>query len=114
MGFKKGEIYLVNFNPSKGTEAGKIRPALVIQSNLLNDINHPSTMVIPLTTNLIKNAEPLRFRVTKRDKLKSDSDLMIEQIRTVDNKRFTSERLTILTDIELLKVNELIKIVIDL
>lgn len=36
MGFKRGAVHLVNFNPSKGTEAGKIRPALILQTNELN------------------------------------------------------------------------------
>ena len=30
MGFKRGDVHLVNFNPSKGTEAGKVRPALIV------------------------------------------------------------------------------------
>lgn len=37
MGFKRGDVHWVNFNPSKGTEAGKIRPAVILQSNYLND-----------------------------------------------------------------------------
>jgi len=43
MAFKRGDIHLINFNPSKGTEAGKIRPALILQSDDLNKADHPSS-----------------------------------------------------------------------
>ena len=61
MAFKRGGVYLVNLNPSKGTEPGKMRPCVVVQSNFLNDVEHPSTTVLPLTTQLIDDAQPLRF-----------------------------------------------------
>lgn len=54
---------------------------------MLNEIKHPSTTVLPLTTQLIDNAEPLRYRINARDSLQSDSDVMIDQIRSIDNQR---------------------------
>jgi len=39
------EIWLADLNPNIGTEAGKTRPVLVIQTNLLNQIEHPSTII---------------------------------------------------------------------
>ena len=63
MAYKRGGIYLANSNPSKGTEPGKIRSCIVMQSNLLNEAGHPSTTVLPLTTNLIEGAAPLRYRL---------------------------------------------------
>jgi mRNA interferase MazF len=107
MAFKRGAIYLANFNPSKGAEPGKIRPCLVMQSDLLNEAPHPSTTVLPLTTQLIDNAAPLRFRIKARDNLKTDSDLMLDQTRTIDNRRITSDVLTMLTNAELLEVETL-------
>ena len=47
MGFKRGDVHLVNFNPSKGTEAGKIRPALIVQCNGLNDYLFDITIINP-------------------------------------------------------------------
>lgn len=82
-----GEIWLANLNPTRGTETGKCRPVLIIQNQALLDIKHPSTIIIPLTTNLIENAEPLRLRIKAQDKLIKDSDLLIDQIRAIDNKR---------------------------
>jgi len=114
MDCKRGGIYLANFNPSKGTEPGKVRPCIVMQSNLLNEVGHPSTTVIPLTTQLIEDAAPLRYRVESRDGLKSDSDIMLDQTRTIDNRRITSDMLTILTEKEISEVEAYWRIVLGL
>lgn len=82
-----GEIWLANLNPTRGTEAGKYRPVLIIQNQALLDISHPSTLIIPLTTQLTDNAEPLRIRISAKEGLQKESDLMIDQIRAIDNKR---------------------------
>ena len=50
---KKGEIYLANLNPKKGNEVGKLRPVLIYQTDMLNEILHPTTSILPLSTNLI-------------------------------------------------------------
>lgn len=84
---KHGEIWLANLNPTRGTEAGKCRPVLIVQNQALLDVDHPSTLIIPLTTSLIDDAEPLRLRVKAKDQLEKDSDLLVDQIRAIDNKR---------------------------
>jgi len=114
MACKRGGIYLANFNPSKSTEPGKIRPCLIMQSNLLNEAGHPSTTVLPLTTQLIEDAAPLRYQVVARDGLGSDSDIMLDQTRTIDNRRITSEMLTILTEKEINEVETYWRIVLGL
>jgi len=85
--FKHGEIWLANLNPGRGTEPGKVRPVLLVQNQALLDVKHPSTVIIPLTTNLVDDAEPLRLRVMARDGLERDSDLLVDQLRAIDNKR---------------------------
>ena len=82
-----GEIWLANLNPGRGTEPGKVRPVLVIQNQALIDADHPSTVVIPLTTNLVADATPLRIRIPAAGGLGKDSDLLIDQLRAIDNKR---------------------------
>jgi len=99
---KHGTIWLANLNPQKGTEPGKTRPVLILQDQALLDAGHPSTIIIPLTTNLIDDAEPLRIRVKAREKLAQDSDLLIDQIRAIDNRRITSGPIANL-DSEILK-----------
>lgn len=88
-----GAVYLANLNPGRGTEPGKVRPVLVVQSQGLLDAEHPSTLVIPLTTTLIDAAEPLRLRFLAQDKLEKDSDLLIDQLRAIDNRRLVGEPL---------------------
>jgi mRNA interferase MazF len=114
MACKRGGIYLANFNPSKGTEPGKIRPCIVMQSDLLNEAGHPSTTVVPLTTQLIEDAAPLRYRVAARGGLRSNSDIMLDQTRTIDNRRIASQMLTILTEQEIVEVERYWRIVLGL
>lgn len=114
MAVKRGSVYLATFNPSKGTEAGKIRPCLVIQTDLLNDEAHPSTTVLPLTTQLIDDAAPLRFRILARDRLQQDSDIMLDQARSIDNRRFHGDELTRLYPDELADIDNSLRVLLEL
>lgn len=91
---KFGQIWLANLNPQSGTEPGKTRPVLIIQAQALLDVDHPSTLIIPLTTNLIEGAEPLRLRIKAMGELEKDSDLLIDQLRSIDNTRLIKGPLT--------------------
>jgi mRNA interferase MazF len=103
----RGEIWLVNLNPlKKKNEMGKIRPVLVYQNDELNRSDYPSTIVIPLSTSLVEDAEPIRMRVIKREKLEQDSDIVITQIRAIDNDRFI-EKLATLTKEDMQRVRAL-------
>lgn len=88
--FSHGEIWLANLNPGRGTEPGKVRPVLILQNQALLDANHPSTLIVPLSTNLVEDAEPLRLRIIAGRGLDKDSDLLVDQIRAIDNKRLIS------------------------
>lgn len=101
-----GEIWLADLNPQKGTEPGKFRPVLIIQDQVLLDIFHPSTLIIPLTTNLVENSEPLRIRVKANNKLEKDSDLLIDQIRAIDNIRLKQGPLAKCDDVFMKKVHK--------
>ena len=46
---ERGEVWLANLNPRRGTEPGNTRPVLVVQAQALIDAGHPSTLIIPLT-----------------------------------------------------------------
>ena len=82
-----GSIWLANLQQKQGTEPGKIRPVLILQNQALLDVGHPSTLIVPLTTNIMDDAEPLRLRIKASGDLDKDSDLMIDQIRAIDNQR---------------------------
>ena len=83
------EIWIADLNPQIGTEAGKSRPVLIVQTNLLNKIQHPSTIVCPITTNVLDDSDILRVHLKKgMANLHENCDIMIDQIRAIDNKRF--------------------------
>lgn len=87
MAIKQFEIWIANLDPRFGTEAGKIRPVLVVQTNLLNNI-HPSTLVCPITTNIKTEAKILRVHLSKGTaNVKEECDVMIDQLRAIDNRR---------------------------
>ncbi|MDX2191068.1 MAG: type II toxin-antitoxin system PemK/MazF family toxin [Bacteroidota bacterium] len=89
---KQYEIWLADLNPRKGTEPGKIRPVLVIQTNLLNSASHPSTIVCPMTTKIKKGLELMRvFLVKGTANVDYDCEIMIDQIRAIDNARLLSK-----------------------
>ncbi len=87
MSIKQFEVWIANLDPRFGTEAGKTRPVLILQTDLLNNI-HPSTLVCPITSNVRKEAEILRVHLQKGTAgVKEDCDIMIDQLRAIDNKR---------------------------
>ncbi|MCP9769870.1 type II toxin-antitoxin system PemK/MazF family toxin [Lacihabitans sp. LS3-19] len=89
MQIKRMDVWLANLNPQKGTEPGKVRPVLILQTDLLNDISHASTIICPFSTNLIDGLEFLRIRVKAEDVslLEQDCDVLLDQIRAIDNAR---------------------------
>lgn len=84
----QGEIWLADLRPGFKSEPGKFRPVLVIQNQILNQANLQSTIVIPLTTELQPDAEPLRIRLKPIGQIHKECDLLIDQIRALDNIRF--------------------------
>jgi len=101
----RGEIWLVNLNPSKkANEMAKVRPAVVFQNNELNHSDYPTTIIIPLSTSLVDDAQPIRMRLSKRENLEKDSDIVVTQIRAIDNNRFIQKLASLSSDeISLLK-----------
>ena len=111
MKIEQFDIWLANLNPSKGTEPGKTRPVIVLQTNLLNDF-HPSTVICPVTTNVQPEAELLRVHLRK-SQLHRPSDILVDQIRAIDNKRLI-KRLGQLTKDQRERLRENLKVLLDL
>jgi len=113
MSIKQFEIWIADLNPRIGTETGKTRPVLVVQTNLLNKIPHPSTIICPITTNIKEESKILRVHLKKgMANLDKDCDIMIDQIRSIDNKRLISKIGALSKDqIDLIKEN--IQIILD-
>ena len=114
MSIKQFEIWIAELNPQIGTDPGRTRPVLIIQTNLLNKIPHPSTIVCPITTNIIKTSDVLRVHLNKgQANLLQNSDIMIDQIRAIDNTRLVKKVGTIPNNI-IHTIKENIRIVLDL
>ena len=114
MAVKQFEIWVADLNPQIGTEPGKTRPVLVIQTNLLNKIPHPSTIVCPLTTNIEQEADILRVHLEKGiANLNERCDIMIDQIRAIDNTRLIKKVGNLPSEL-IEKVKENVMITLDL
>ena len=88
MGYRQYEIWTADLSPRFGTESGKTRPVLIIQGDALNKV-HPSTIICPVTSNVRKGVSILRVNLKKGEGgLKKESAIMIDQMRSIDNKRF--------------------------
>ena len=85
MKIKQYDIWLADLNPSRGTESGKTRPVVIVQTDLLNE-THLSTLICPITTNVKKEIELLRVHL-KKGQLDKLSDILVDQVRAIDNKR---------------------------
>jgi len=111
MDVKQFDIWLADLSTSIGTEPGKKRPVVIVQTDLLNE-THLSTLICPITSNIQQEIELLRVHL-KKGQLDKISDVLVDQLRAIDNKRFISKLGQLNRDqIQQLKSN--LKIVLDL
>jgi len=113
MKIKQFEIWIADLNPRVGTETGKIRPVIIVQTDLLNK-EHPSTIICPITTNVKLDSEILRVHLKKaKFGLTEDCDIMIHQVRAIDNKRLVKKIGEVDSNVGE-KIRENLKIILDL
>ena len=114
MEIRRGHLYVVDFNPPIRTKPGKQRPALVLQSDLVNEAGYPSTIVIPTTTKLIQNPGLLSLHLPKGEAgLDRDSDLLLGQLIAVANDSF-KRRIGVLPDRLMAEVERRVRIILAL
>lgn len=82
---KRGEIYSADFGAGFGSEQGGIRPVLILQNNTGNK-HSPTTIVAAITGRKTKAALPTHVAITASG-LKTESTVLLEQIRTIDKAR---------------------------
>jgi mRNA interferase MazF len=111
---KRGQIWEVDFDPqTHKEEPGKRnRPALVIQTDKLNDAGHATTMVIPGTSDIEKaDCFPLRVALGKLPGLSLSTDLLIDQTRAISNNRFKgTQPIATLTTNHMRRIEDALKI----
>jgi len=109
---KRGDLFLVNFDPTVGAEAKKIRPALVV-SNDINNLHSPIISIAPITSNVIK---VYSFEVQippGTGGLRTRSKVMVNQTRAVDKIRLI-KKLGTLPEKIMFDVNQSLKLHYDL
>jgi len=84
---RRGELWSADLNTRRGSEPGKVRPVVVVQSDLLNETGHPSTWVLPCTTqlageNILRVELPARMAGNARA-----CEVMIDRSRAIDRRR---------------------------
>lgn len=84
--YRRGDIYLVDFDPVVGSEQGGIRPALVLQNDIGNFFS-PLLMVAPVTTQLKRLDLPTHVLLDKVGGLNATSMVEIEQSNSIDKQR---------------------------
>jgi mRNA interferase MazF len=109
MEMKKGEIFLANLKPVKGSEQGGIRPVLIIQNDISNK-HSPVTIIAAITSKIFEKEFPTNVFISKKDsKLDKDSNILLNQIRTIDNSRLI-KRIGSLDNFTMNKVDRALKV----
>jgi mRNA interferase MazF len=84
---KRGDVYLVNFDPTIGSEIQKTRPALVLQNDISNQYS-PITIVAGITSQFTEPLYPTEVLIKEPEGgLKYNSVALLNQIRSIDKKR---------------------------
>jgi len=107
---KQYDIWLANLNPASGSIPGKVRPVLIIQSDLLNN-QLESTIVCPITSNLIQEAKILRVHIPK-GQLDTESNILVDQIRTIDNGKLI-QKISRLNYDQIKRIKKSLEVVLD-
>lgn len=109
----RGEVYLVNFDPTLGSEIKKTRPALIIQNDIANE-HSPITIVAAITSKFDNTLYPTEVEISAGEGgLKQNSVVLLNQIRSIDRQRL-AKKLGKVKDLTLRKVDLSIKISLGL
>lgn len=82
----RGDIYLANLNPYKGSEQGGKRPVIIIQNNVGNHYS-PTVIVTAVTSRFFKKRALPTHVPLDNEELEKNSLALLEQIRTIDKSR---------------------------
>ncbi len=103
---RRGQIWTANLNPNRGRELAKIRPVLIVQGDWLSTAQSRTVVVLPLTSDVRRDTEPLRVTVGARGGLRRESQVVVDQPRALDRRRLGDGPLTELSDDEMARVEE--------
>ena len=111
---KRGEIYLVNFDPATGAEIRKTRPALILQNDIANRYSSV-TIVAAITSFSSEDGKTYPTEVfigVSEGGLDNDSITLLNQIRTIDKRRLV-KKLGVLKDKTMAQIDKAIQISLE-
>ncbi|VVB99780.1 PemK-like, MazF-like toxin of type II toxin-antitoxin system [uncultured archaeon] len=109
MNIRRGEIVLVNLEPVKGSEQGRIRPCLIVQNDIANEYSS-TTIVVPFTSTIPEKDYPTVVIVEPSESgLKETSTALCNQIRTISAKDRVIKAIGMLKPATMKKVDEALK-----
>jgi mRNA interferase MazF len=84
---RRGEIWVTNLNPGRGSEVGKVRPVLLLQADWLALPSSGTVLVVPLTSRVDPRLEPLHPTLAPREGLRQASQALCDQLRALDRRK---------------------------
>lgn len=108
---QRGELYLADLNPTKGSEQGGIRPVLILQNNFVNRLFNTTIVAAVSSSQNAKDAQnfPTNVFINRRGNLKNDSVVKLTQIILVDKEERFIKYIDKLTDKEMEEVDKAMK-----
>ena len=114
MNIKRGDILLIDLEPVKGSEQGRVRPCLIVQSDLFNKYS-PTTIIVPITTHLPDKNYPQTIIIDRKDSgLDKNSAFLCNQVRTISTKERMISRIGKLNSKAIQRVDDALKISLGL
>lgn len=110
---KRGDVYLADLSPVKGSEQGGKRPVVIIQNDVGNK-HSPTVIIAAITAKINKARIPTHVEIGRSNhQLDKDSVILLEQIRTIDKNRLI-EKLTVLSSEKMNEVDNALEISLGL
>lgn len=105
---RRGEIYLADLEPHRGSEQGGLRPVLILQNNVGNS-HSPTTIIAPISNKYGRDYLPVHVKLDGHTDLDESSNVLLEQIRVIDKQRL-KKYLCSLTDSQMKPIDEAVLI----
>jgi mRNA interferase MazF len=106
MNVRRGDIVIVDLNPTEGSEQRGTRPCLVVQNDVGNE-NAPTTIVVPFTTSRGEQLYPFEVLVSADEcSLREDSVALCSQIRTVSIEHRITDNIGSIPDSRMEEVDD--------
>lgn len=103
---KRFDVFLVNLDPTIGSEIKKTRPAVIISPDSMN-LSRLKTVIIAPMTSTIKNNFPTRILTEFKDK---KGQIALDQLRSIDRTRIVKQ-LGVIEREDQIKVLDLLSII---